>query len=257
MRSLIVAGLAVVIGCTASQMAMASPLTLFAEQGASTAVDVAFNDRCGGTDNFGCEYTVAEGRVGNRQSNGTQELQIFDRLNGAAVGAQDQAPNANAADFNVSSDFTLSYVAATTTVTFDYLTKSISDMVDLATIPVSADNPTGVANTLVLRVRNATLTGLNLDSSAGLGHAIADVAELNQVDQSDVGYLYLGGFDLTADWSLSGNALLSASGNGSGSAFQVKVTDLDVPPIPLPAGVLLLGSGLGLLVLRRGTVRRA
>ncbi len=204
---------------------------------------------CGGSDNFGCEYAVAQGVAGNRQDDGNVEAQIFDRLTNTEISADTQA--ATPASFLDPSPFTLSHDAdggagGLGRLTFDGMdiAAPVVDDYDFST-PVAGDNPDGPARSLVIRVSRAALTDLTLD-----GQPLPD---LDMLSPLNVGYIYLG-FDATQDWLLSGTIDLSPAFQNSGTGFQVKVTDLEVA-VPLPPSLALLAgalAGLGLLRRRSG-----
>lgn len=201
--------------------------------------DMTFNDRCGGADNFGCEFAVAEGRAGNRAPNGNGELQIFDRITNASQSAQAAAGT----NFGAANSFTLTYDGAGTTI-LSYLGNSITKTGLSYGAGFLGDNPTGPAQSLYVRVRDANIANLMFGS--------ASVGSLLGLGSSTAEYLVIAGADLTRSWTLSGDVTLGG-GNNSASAFQVKVTDLqpEVAPIPLPPGIALLAGGLGVLGMAR------
>lgn len=114
---------------------------------------------------------------------------------------------------------------------------TISDKFDLANRPGGA-NPDGPAKSLVLRVARGSLTDLFPH-----GIALPDLLAL----PSDRAYLYIGGFDITGDWTLTGTLETNPNLKNSATGFQAKVTDLHVPttPIPVPAALPLLLVGVG------------
>lgn len=225
----------VVAGVCATSPADAASLNVgrFGGPGA----DATFNALCGGSDNFGCEWAVAEGRAGNRASSGAFERQIFNRISGGVVGGN----AAGSTNYNIANPFTLQYNGAGST-TLTYLGGSTTlNGVDFG-VSYGGDNPTAPAISLYIRVRDADLSNLVLNT-----HAFGGL----QTIPGGVGYVAVSGVDLTQPWTLTGDALLG-SGNNSGSAFQVKVTDLQ--PVPVPAALPLLGTamaGLGLIGWRR------
>jgi hypothetical protein len=212
------------------------------------AGDVEFGNRCTGADAFSCEWLVAEGRAGNRGPSGDWERGFYDRvrddvINGNAVSAPSE-------DSGSPDSFTLIYDGAGGSI-FSFLggttalggTTGIPE-VDFGTTypaPVGKDNPTAPAQTLYLRARNANLSGLSI-MTGGSTHAVDD-GLLTGIGSADAAYLVIGGFDLTAPWTLTGNAFLEPGRTGSSAAFQIKVTD--VAPIPLPAAAWMLLSAMG------------
>ncbi len=245
LRPVLAAGCAAVVLVGALPAAAAS-LTTFAESSGDGTVDNNFNDLCGGADNFDCEFAVAQGVAGNRANNGNVESQVFDRLLGTTVATSEQTQS-----WSESSVFTLSYDAdggaggLIGLLSFTAVgANPIFDEFDLSDGPGGANNPDGPAKSLVLRASRASLTNLLLDSSAlPAPFALPDVLAL----PTDRSYLYIGGFGITGDWTLTGTLETNPAFNNSGTGFQAKITDLDVPttPIPLPAGLPLLIAGLG------------
>lgn len=217
-----------------------------------TDTDNADNDfiaACGGGDNFGCEYAVAQGVAGSRDDSGDTEVTIFNRLNNSVVSGNTNADTI--LDFVDPSNFEVRYVAPTggggATGTL-FLTAmgadEIMDDYDFS-LPVGGDpngNPTSPASSVVLRIARAAATNLQLNGMA--------LPDLDVLDPASVGYLYIGGFDVTADWTLTGTIDLNPSFDGSGTGFQVKVTDLNVVPLP-PSLAFMLGGLCGLVLLRR------
>lgn len=201
-----------------------------------TFTDATFTAACGGADTFGCEYAVVEGRAGNRAPNGNGERQIFDRITNGTVSGQAAAGTSFAASnpFSIAYDgvgaLSLSYLGAITTLSGR----------DLG-LPVAGDNPAGVAGALVLRVREASLSGLAFN-----GAQIDDGILVAQNGSNAVSYLGVFGLDLLSSWVLTGDATLGGL-NNSGSAFQVKVTDLALAAVPLPAPAALMLAGLAAL----------
>lgn len=230
-------------------------LALALPSGASATTTVGFDQGSGADGNFtalcgglDCEFTVGEVRAGNRASNGDWEVGFFDRLS-------DTETTSQAAPFSTTGTATISYLAATTTLTLTAFNTTVTNVVDLGETNNGANNPAGAAQSLVIRVRNATLSNLLLTAGGVTDHPITDAGVLSALDQEvsgDVGYAYLG-FDMTADWSFSTDFTLDGTSNGSGSAFQFKITDLDPAPIPVPAALPLLAAGIGAL----GLMRRA
>jgi hypothetical protein len=219
----------------------------------SPTADADFTSACGGLDNFGCEYAVAEGRAGNRSTTGTWEAGFFNRLT-------DTQTNTTTAGWpaGLVSPFTLSYdadggMAGTGRLHFNAIGSMMIGMnIDLST-PVAGDNPTGPASSLAIRSRNADLTDLILNGTA-LG--LATTGSGAMAPAVVVEYIYVGGIDFTADWILTGTVRLNAAGNNSATAFQVKITDLPPPsPVSLPAALPLLAGAFamvgGLRVLRK------
>lgn len=227
----------------AAMPATATPFTLFAETSADATVDVNFNDRCGGSDNFDCEFTVAQGVAGNRAPNGNVESQIFDRLANTATSAQTQ-------NYSETSTFTLSFDADGGAGSLGRLfldavnAPQIFDDYDFGAGPGGA-NPAGPAESLVLRVARASLTNLFLN-----GMPLPDLMAL----PTSRSYLYVGGFDLTADWILEGTLETNPALNNSATGFQIKVTDLEVPGAPPPSGVIPLPAGLPLMLAGLGAM---
>lgn len=193
--------------------------------------DANFTQRCGGGDNFGCEYVVAEGRAGNRATNGNTELALFNRIDNTAVSGQYQSGN-----FAAANSFTLSYDGAGTT-SLNYL----GSVVTLTGVnfgqTYGGDNPTAPAKSIYVRVRDTNLSSLALTT----GGSSQSLGELTGIGITDPQYLVIAAFDITLPWTITGEALLG-SGNNSASAFQLKVTD--VAAVPLPATALLFGSAL-------------
>lgn len=234
-------GLAAIGAAQFATPAAASTLQLETFSGDST-----FTSRCGGTDTFGCEFAVSEGRVGDGTGRGTWEAGVWDRVSNPNT--LDNANAAEAITAGVPYEFSLSYVATGAVTTFEFLGTTTTGNVDFSA-GAGPDNPSGPAQTLYIRTRFAGLTGLTIN-----GHLIGD-GTLSNPSDPDPQYIAIGGVDLTADWTLEGFAFLDPARNGSGSAFQVKVTDL--APIPVPPGIALLAGGLGLfgLLRRRQRVR--
>jgi hypothetical protein len=205
--------------------------------------DATFVDRCGGSDTFGCEWLVAEGRAGNRASGGTWERGFFDRIDNAVVNADADAGS----DFNAANPFTLSYDGLGTSALSFLGGPLFISSIDFGT-SYGGDNPTAPAQSIYLRVRDAELSGLTL-TTGGSSHAI-DSGLLEGIGAPEARYLAVSGFDVAGEWILSGTALLG-SGSNSGSAFQLKVTDLAMNRVPLPATVwLVIVAGSGLLCRR-------
>ncbi|MEL6766965.1 MAG: VPLPA-CTERM sorting domain-containing protein [Pseudomonadota bacterium] len=202
--------------------------------------DPDFVALCGGSDNFGCEYAVAQGVAGNRAPDGDTEATIFNRLTNRPIGQQTRG-------FSDPSSFSLTYDAdggtlGTGQISFQAIGSVVfTEEVDFST-PVAGDNPQSPALSLVLRVARARAFGMTLN-----GMPLPDLDVLSPVN---VGYLYIGGFDVTDDWTITGNIDLADTLDSSATGFQLKVTDLEV--VPLPATLPFLVAGLaGLALLRR------
>lgn len=202
--------------------------------------DAAFTNRCGGSDGFNCEYAVAEGRAGNRAKDGNGEKQIFDRVTDGSTSSQYES-----GDFATENPFSLTYDGSGE-LRLRYLGSSNSITRNLAT-PPGGSNPTGVAQSIFVRVRDADLSDLRINGT------LIDDGKVDGIP-GKVSYLAFAGVDLTKAWAVTGKALLG-SGTNSGSAFQLKITDLVVTPVP-PAA-LLFASAVGLLGVARRRRQRA
>ncbi|MEM7496842.1 MAG: VPLPA-CTERM sorting domain-containing protein [Pseudomonadota bacterium] len=249
MRGCVLTGILIASVATALALPV-SAATLPVRFDVSTPTDVAGPDTrfvalCGGSDNFGCEFAVAEARAGSRGTGGNTEAAIFNRIDNTAVSGQLGA----GIDLAQEQPFTLSYTAATTTLTWSIYGNMLSDVIDLSAI-VTGDNPTEPARTLVIRTRQAEVNDLMLGGMA--------LPALSTLASNTRGYLYIGGMDFTADFTLTGDVLLGAGSNAA-AAVQFKITDLEPPStVPLPAGAwLMLTAMAGFAVLRRGRAHPA
>lgn len=232
-----------------SGVAQAASLNIERFSGPGFAPDFTFTDRCGGSDDFDCEFFVAEGRIGDKGlSSAENEVQLLNRLDNTVEGKHANGASGGF-DLGAPNPFSLVFDASTEQVDFSYLGETVSlTGMSLAGVGLGPNNPDSEAKTLYFRVREANLTELGID-----GHAI-DTGELLGID-GDIAYLVMGGYDLTNGFTVTGLAELNDTiTNASGSAFQIKVTDLQ--PIPLPAaGWLLIGGVASLVGVKRA--RRA
>lgn len=223
MSRLLAAAIATVMGATP---ASALPVLSFESD---TNI---FQDTC--TD---CEIAVAQGRSGNNDTN--NPLSGDWEINLAADG--------NAGD-NRQFDWTDTPTAFSLTKTGTNLVFDIGGFKDSETFELSG------LRSIAIRARGETDGAVKLTDLSFATHVLPDIDTTGAT--GNVSWIWFNVADSSADWTLSGNALLgNGTGRTSNQAFQIKLTDIGV--VPLPAGMWLLLSGVGGLGLLRRIKARA
>jgi hypothetical protein len=215
---------------------MAGVLVCWAGQAQALTVDIFTADSVftGLTRTF-----ESEGRIGNRQTNGTFEADIGPSTASPAQTAQRVMTSGQAFDFS------LTYNPTTSLASF-YVQDAVPATLQYTVLPPLDGFAT---DALFLRVRavdtandTVLLSNLVLD-----GVSISNLSAGLNTGNGDLGIFRLMGSELLDGFTLTGQATMTwGTGGGlpqnSQLAFQIKGVDLT--PVPLPAGAWLFGSGV-------------
>jgi hypothetical protein len=194
---------------------------------------------------------VAEGRIGNRTTNGTHELDLGKTTNGPFVTDNSGDRTANVAKQQAITSgqvvpFSIMYdpAAITPLVTFTF-GSTVMEYI-----------PTGIVNTLLIRTRSGTA----LPSSANqarmtLSNLVVDGQSVGTVEAltssaTGLDILQVTGGELTDGFTMTGNAEFFFTGTAptnSALAFQLKADTV----VPEPSAVGLLAGGAAMLLRRR------
>ncbi len=201
--------------------------------------DVDFNKLI--TDKKFVEKYVAQSRIGNNATNGTQEIDLLDSANNNTPVAQLQKKwtSGKAVDFKL-----------------EYKNSIVTYIVDGQTI--SSNKFSGKVSDIFFRTRAAdkssmSLSNLMFSDSKTANLALGSLSSAG-AGSSDIDYLQLG--KISGDFTLTGKSTMTWTGtapSNSALAYQIKVgtTPKKEVPEPAAAGALMLVGIAGLVTRKR------
>ena len=217
----------------------------------SHTTDTQANDAINGVGGNKAVHTwVAEGRIGNRATNGTHELDLGKTTNGPFVADNSADKTQNVAKQAVITSgqmvpFSIVYnpLASTPLVTYTFGSEVMEYV------------PTGIVETLLIRARSGTSTEtspnqsqMTLSSLEIDGESIGSVQASTMSTGLDI--LQVTGSELTDGFTMTGVAQfwwIGTAPTNSALSFQIKADTV----VPEPSAVGLLGGAAAMLLRRR------